>query len=236
MRPGKRQLLLAMLLLVLTFGFTALGVWQLERRTWKLALIAQVEAQLARPPVSAPGRAHWPDIGSQHVYQPVKLTGQFLHGKEALVQAMTRHGSGYWVLTPLARPDGSLVLVNRGFVDPAHRLTHTRHAPEEPVLVSGLLRLTEPHGRTLQPNRPAQDRWYSRDVAAIGAARGLPAAELAPYFVDALPDPKAAPWPIAGLTVTRFRNAHLGYALTWFALALMTLGAGWIAIVNRRRP
>ena len=38
----------------------------------------------------------------------------------------------------------------------------------------GLLRLTEPGGSLLQANDPADERWYSRDVAAIAAARGLP--------------------------------------------------------------
>ena len=34
-----------------------------------------------------------------------------------------------------------------------------------------------------------------------------------------------------GMTVVTFRNAHLSYALTWFALALLSLGG--LAIVLR---
>nr|WP_272214236.1 SURF1 family cytochrome oxidase biogenesis protein [Marinicella sp. W31]MDC2878501.1 hypothetical protein [Marinicella sp. W31] len=30
-------------------------------------------------------------------------------------------------------------------------------------------------------------------------------------------------YPIGGLTVVKFRNAHLSYALTWFAMALGTV-------------
>ncbi len=38
--------------------------------------------------------------------------------------------------------------------------------------MTGLLRLSEPKGAFLRSNDPKDDRWYSRDVAAIAAARG----------------------------------------------------------------
>ena len=41
--------------------------------------------------------------------------------------------------------------------------------------------------------------------------------------------------PVGGLTVIHFRNAHLGYALTWYGLALLVLGAAWIMIREERR-
>ena len=40
-------------------GLVALGVWQLERRAWKLDLIARVDARLAAGPVAAPGPGRW---------------------------------------------------------------------------------------------------------------------------------------------------------------------------------
>lgn len=39
--------------------------------------------------------------------------------------------------------------------------------------------------------------------------------------------------PIGGLTVVTFRNSHLVYALTWYALAIMSAGA--IYFVLRRK-
>ncbi|WP_204313471.1 SURF1 family cytochrome oxidase biogenesis protein, partial [Klebsiella michiganensis] len=68
--------------------------------------------------------------------------------------------------------------------------------------VTGLLRVSEPGGAFLRANDPAAGRWYSRDVAAIGAARRL--SDLAPYFVDADARPGArADEPVGGLTVVR---------------------------------
>jgi surfeit locus 1 family protein len=89
--------------------------------------------------------------------------------------------------------------------------------------VTGLLRMTEPKGALLRPNDPANGRWASRDVAAMGAARGLH--NVAPYFIDADATPAPADAPRGGLTVIAFPNNHLVYALTWLALAVVLTGA-----------
>ena len=85
--------------------------------------------------------------------------------------------------------------------------------------MTGLLRMSEPGGAFLRSNDPAADRWFSRDVAAISASRGL--AMVAPYFIDAEREPGGSRLPIGGLTVIAFSNNHLLYALTWGTLALM---------------
>ncbi len=225
-----RTAVFVLLCLALFALFSALGTWQLERRAWKLELIEQVDRQLRRAPGPAPDPSIWPDIGAGHAYLPVLVRGEFDHARETLVQALTKHGSGYWVMTPLRTEQGFWVLINRGFVDPAHAAAAQRPAGQRQgkVEIRGLLRQSEPQGRFLQPNRAAADRWYSRDVSAIGQARALD--PLAPYFIDADPQPNPGGWPIGGLTVIRFRNAHLGYALTWYALALLSAASAWLAI------
>ena len=171
-------------------------------------------------------------------YRHVKLNGVFLYDREALVQASTELGSGFWVLTPLRQADGSSILVNRGFVPP-EATDRTKRAGSEPageVNVTGLLRLTEPRGGFLRHNDPAANRWFSRDVAAIAIARGV--ADAAPFFVDQdAATTKAVPqWPRGGLTIIAFHNNHLVYALTWFALALMTAFAAWWVVREERKP
>ena len=221
-------------------GFFALGTWQLERRAWKLDLIERVDQRVHAPATEAPGPAEWPRVNrADDEYRHVRATGRFLHDRETRVQATTELGSGYWILTPLRMADGRLLLVNRGFVSPSQqkeRLARgAAETTEDAVTVTGLLRMTEPRGALLRDNDPAADRWYSRDVQAIAAARGLD--NVAPYFVDA---DAAAPGsakgePVGGLTVIAFPNNHLVYALTWYALALMVLGAAWIVVRQERR-
>ncbi|WP_454624011.1 SURF1 family protein [Bradyrhizobium cenepequi] len=225
-RPSALSLLLVALAALGIVGLTALGVWQLERRTWKLALIDRVEQRLHAAPQPLPAPSTWPAItASSDEYRRVTLTGHFLHERETLVAAVTDYGRGFWVLTPLQTADGATVLVNRGFVPPEQRDPSTRREgnPRRAVSVTGLLRITEPNGGFLRTNDPAANRWYSRDVAAIAVARGLPG--VAPFFIDADAAPNPGGYPIGGLTVVRFPNNHLIYALTWFAMAIMLAAA-----------
>ncbi|HSV59460.1 MAG TPA: SURF1 family protein [Variovorax sp.] len=225
---------------LLAFGsLVALGWWQLERRAWKLALIERVEQRVNAAPVAAPGRERWPQVSAaSDEYRRVRVRGRFLHERETPVQALSDLGAGFWVLTPLVQQDGSIVLVNRGFVAPAQRERAGRAVgePVGEVEVIGLLRISEPGGGFLRHNDAAADRWYSRDVASIAQARGLPAAQVAPFFIDAQKDPGAASQqPVGGLTVIQFRNHHLGYALTWFALAVLVAGAAGLVLREELR-
>ena len=225
--------------------FVALGVWQLERRVWKLDLIQRVESRIHAAPIPASGPAAWSSItAARDEYRCVVVSGRYLPDADTRVQAVTAIGAGYWLLTPLQRRDGSIVLVNRGFVapdwtpDPLHE-----SATASDIRVTGLLRLTEPGGGFLRKNQPTTERWYSRDVQAMAAAQGLH--RVAPYFIDAdgIHDGRntadttdtAADGPVGGLTVVRFRNHHLQYALTWFALALMVVAGVWRVLREDRR-
>lgn len=239
-RRSSRGALLALGLVALAVfaGLVSLGTWQVERLAWKTDLIAHVDARLAAAPVEAPGPADWAGVSAEaDAYRRVELAGSFLHDRETLVQAVTERGAGFWVLTPLRRADGSLTLVNRGFVPSERRDPATRSAGQGagPVDVVGLLRLSEPGGGFLRANDPASGRWYSRDVAAIAAAK-LPGEAVAPFFVDADATPNPGGWPVGGLTVVAFRNHHLVYALTWYGLAAMLAGAMvWVIRDERRR-
>nr|WP_315920632.1 SURF1 family protein [Mesorhizobium sp. SP-1A] len=204
--------------------FVALGIWQLERKVWKLDLIARVDRRVHAAAVPAPGPADWPAITARaDEYRHVRLHGLFLNDGETLTQAVTELGSGFWVITPMRTDQGFVVLVNRGFVPSDRKEAGSRGQGriDGDTDVVGLLRMSEPGGGFLRSNDPKAGRWYSRDVAAIASARGLK--EVAPYFVDADASPNAGGWPRGGLTVVQFRNTHLVYALTWFGLAAMTL-------------
>lgn len=232
---GKRFALLALCLTGIAL-FGGLGIWQLERLAWKRDLIARVEARIHAAPVPLPPGSAWATLDLHDAeYRRVRATGIFLHDRETLVDAVTEQGPGAWVVTPLATVDG-IVLVNRGFVPPELRDPATRAAGQlrGEVTVTGLLRRTEPHGRVLRANRPQDDRWFSRDVEAIAAARGL-TGPIAPFFIDADAAPAAGPAPRGGMTVVRFRNAHLSYALTWFALAGLCLAGAALLLLPPAR-
>ncbi|MGX4642553.1 SURF1 family protein [Massilia sp. SYSU DXS3249] len=233
------KLVLAIIALLLIVLFAGLGTWQVQRLQWKLALIERVESRVSAAPVPAPPAARWASVSREFdEYRHVRMAGHFLYDYTTPVQAVSELGAGFWLLTPLCTADGAIVLVNRGFIPaaqnkggryPARRASGDPCASgSQPHTLTGLLRITEPGGGFLRENDPAGNRWFSRDVAAIAAAKGL--GKVAPYFVDAArgQEPAGAPErPVGGLTVIQFQNNHLVYAITWYALALMVIGAWW---------
>lgn len=234
-RSTASLIVLGVAALAVFLGLLALGVWQVERRAWKLDLIARVDQRVAAVPVAPP--SDWDRVDADRdEYRHVRISGRFLNDREAQVVASTAKGAGYWVMTPLQAADGTVVLVNRGFVPTGNRDPATRAVGQVdgPVTVTGLLRITEPKGGFLRSNEPAAERWYSRDVAAIAAARGL--TDVAPYFIDADATPNPGGLPIGGLTVIAFPNSHLVYAVTWFGLAvLLAFGVGYAVRSERGR-
>lgn len=231
-RNGRFTLWMVLATLVFA-GFIVLGNWQVRRLGWKLNLIHDVSTRVHAPPVSTPGPDQWARIrhGDLH-YLHVRLHGHFLAGRQTLVHGASSLGYGYWVMAPLVTTRGFIVLVNRGYIpsrDPNGPLPAKFRPPQGEVTLTGLLRFTQSGGGFMRPNRLQQNQWYSRDVAAIAKANNLSSTRVAPYFVDAGVDTTRAGGPVAGLTKVHFRNAHLGYAITWYLLALGTaLGAGII--------
>lgn len=207
-----------------------LGLWQLDRREWKNDLLARIEARIHAPPGDVVAEADWPAWdAAEDEYRRVRVAGVFAHDKATLVRGNAprdRQGNvraGFFVLTPLMRDDGSTLLVNRGFVpeelrDPARR---PGSQPGGRVSVTGLMRASQARGPFVPEDDPQKGEWFTRDIAAIAATRGL--TRVAPFIVDADASTTAA-WPRGGLTVVSFPNNHLEYALTWFGLAAALVG------------
>ncbi|MEK1902968.1 MAG: SURF1 family protein [Rhizobium sp.] len=237
-RPRSAVILaiLGLGLLALIAALLALGTWQVYRLSWKLDLIARVDARVHAEPVAPPTRGDWGKVNAaDDEYRRVTATGTFENDKETLVTASTALGAGYWVLTPLRLADGSAISINRGFVPTDRRDPASRPESEiaGPANVTGLMRMTEPKGMLLRSNDPAADRWYSRDVAAIAEKRDV--AGVAPFFIDADATPNAGGLPVGGLTVLDFPNNHLVYAITWYVLAIMVAGLLIYIVRNEAR-
>lgn len=221
------------LLAAVFVGLILLGNWQVRRYHLKLGVARDIATRVHAPPVEAPGPAQWQRIATgAEQYLHVSLHGRFI-GSQTLVHGSSSQGYGYWVMAPLRTDRGFIVLVNRGYVPPESSgapATAKIAPPDGEVTLTGLLRSSEPRGGFLRHNNAAKNQWYSRDVAAIAASNHLPADRVAPYFVDADATAGASGPPVAGLTSVHIYNHSLGYAITWYALALGTLLAAGIVV------
>jgi surfeit locus 1 family protein len=232
MSARARLLALGVVSLLVVASLALLGFWQLKRLAWKEALIAEVETRAKAP--AAPLDADWSALTSTHdEYRRVTLSGAFAKGRSAYLFATPLHPRpgddtpGYLVITPLLLKDGRIALVNRGFIgaDRAAMLEKDDNmAPLAPITITGLLRFDETP-RWFQPTDDVKNKiFYTRNVAAIANALGIPHASR--FIVDADADAPVA-GPEAGQTRIAFPNNHLEYALTWFGLA-----GAWVVVAG----
>jgi len=218
-------------------GFVLLGNWQVRRYHLKLRISHEMQTRVHAAPVPAPGPPQWPHAERMQ-YLHVELRGRYLAGAQTLVRGASRDGYGFWVMAPLQTDRGFIVLVNRGYIPdslPAQPAFARIKPPIGEVALTGLLRASEPRGGFLRHNQPEKNLWYSRDVAAIAAARDLPAGGVAAHFARADAVAGSSPWPMAGLTNVHLSNHSLGYAITWYLLALGTALAAGIVIRHERK-
>ena len=188
-----------------------LGTWQAQRLLWKTDLLARIAAAEAAPP------AAFSDPPAP--YAKLQATGRFDHAREALLGVEIRaNRMGARLIVPFLSDSSPPMLVDRGWV-PLDGLAGLPR-PEGLQSVTGYIRMGEAAGRFAAQNDVAARRFFQFDPAAIGAALGIPG--MAGYGLVLLGPPGSLPDPAQSLP--RPRNNHLGYAITWYGLALSLLG------------
>ena len=212
----------------------SLGTWQVYRLNWKLNLIEKTEGNIKKSPVDV---LSVEGVNDQNEYSPVTTKGTFQHQNEKHLLGTHKSQSGFFVFTPLKLSDGNgVVFVNRGFVTPEYKQTNTRINPQGEVTVTGLLRSAP----KTKPNRFVPDNdidnnvyyWKSlSDMTKQNNGNG----NVMPFFVDADNTPNPQGRPKGGVTIVRFNNPHLGYAVTWFGLAITLIIVGTTFVRSRRK-
>lgn len=226
----KPSLVLPTILTIVALAvLIGLGTWQLQRKTWKDALLDRISARMAAPPAPFEGILERVRNGEDLEYTRVVVTGRWLPGHEWHLWAPSSGATGWHVYAPLATAGGPIVIVNRGLVPDSRRDPGTRPEPgnRAETRVVGLLRMPEVKGTFTPDNTPDRNAWFWRDLE--GMARSLPAPSrtaVAPFFLDAEKNSEAASslGPVGGVTRLDIPNNHLQYALTWYGLAATLIG------------
>ena len=212
---------MARLILPLIFGLTGaavligLGVWQMQRLEWKEAILADIGARIVAPPVALPEA---PEAGRDR-YLPVQMTGTLQEPPIRVLVSQKQVGAGYRIIRAIEAGERR-VLVDLGFMRTDATLPEA--GPDEVRITGNLHWPDEVDSYTPAPDLAA-DIWFARDLPRMAAHLGAE-----PVLVVAretsLPGGALSPLPV---DTSGIPNDHLGYAVTWFGLAIV-----WIAMTG----
>ncbi len=220
--------------LVLVALCIGLGVWQLQRRAEKHALIAALTERLAASPGALPQASQWSALApAGDEFRRVRFVATYQPRPDAMVYSSGSAvrddvtGPGTWAFLPAALPTGEIVVINAGFVqntmqDRAQQdRAVTRLVTGEPVTLTGYLRFPESAG-TLTPPRNMEKRlWFSRDHLAMARTLGWDEGgkPVAPFYIDLEVPAPASGIPKPGPLTVTLKDNHMQYVITWFGLA-----------------
>lgn len=200
----------------------SLGVWQVQRLQWKEGLIARASEAATLPPVSMETLATLDDPEFRRVVLPCDFQNR------PNVELRTIH-EGEPGVRLIAACEGWLV--DLGFVSETISARPARAAAAAPALTARVRRTPAPNGFAPAPEGRI---FFDRDNAAMTRALGE-RGPARPYVLYA----ESSAWPQwaaiqPGPPPPAFSNNHLGYAATWFGLAIALTGF-YIALLRRRR-
>lgn len=186
----------------------ALGRWQWDRYQTKLAAASEPVAEMT--------------IAQ---YTPIETGIQFVYG----VRPDT-HDSGWRVFVPVQYGD-TTVFVDSDWID-GTEVPNPAEVRVSPALrvgapINGASIRPEPPAPLTMPARPLQRLWFAIDLAAMGRNAGLD--NVADFYIAGTyvgEDGRATrnPFALAPGADVLPPARHLGYALTWYGLALVLLG------------
>ncbi|HWV97414.1 MAG TPA: SURF1 family cytochrome oxidase biogenesis protein [Xanthobacteraceae bacterium] len=221
-----------------------LGVWQLQRRVEKHALITMLDERLAAAPVPLPAMSAWPKLSPvRDEFRRVTLSASFETRPDAHVFSSGSAvrsditSPGVWVFAPARVEGAGVVVINRGFV-PEGQLARMSASPGGVVALTGYLRFPETPGLWTPQADVAKRLWFIRDPQAM--AQALNWGEIAPFYIDLEAPVPTGGLPKPGPLTVHLKDDHLQYAITWFGLAAAVAIAflAWLrrALTEARLP
>jgi cytochrome oxidase assembly protein ShyY1 len=225
--------------------FAGLGVWQLQRRAEKHALIAALTERLAAAPQSLPQPSQWSALTpASDEFRRVRFTATYESRPDAMVYSSGSavrediSGPGTWAFLPARLPTGETVVVNAGFVQNTMQdrsqqdRAVTRLITSEPEMLSGYIRFPESAGTLTPAENLAKRLWFTRDHLAMARALkwGEGGKAVAPFYIDLEQPVPASGIPKPGPLEVHLKDDHMQYAITWFTLAgavMIAFGVWW---------
>ena len=212
-----------------------LGIWQLDRLAQRREFNAQVAAMQAAPAIFLYGDEGAGDLTKME-YRTANAAGayDFEHQVAIRNQVWTQSWgdeNGYALLTPLVLPNGTAVLVERGWIPAEYNTPKSWRQFDElgAIIVEGIIRLPRTKGEmgggipdpTLAPGEAGLEFWNFVNIDRIRQQMPYP---LLSVYIQQAPSASQTSLPYRSLPeIDLSSGAHIGYALQWFFYAGLLL-------------
>lgn len=212
-RPGFTLVLLALCVV-----FLSLGRWQCHRANEKAQIMQHYQQmQQARPTLVTA------DVTDYQNYQRVRLRGNVLNQQQFLLDNQSyQHRPGVHVLTPI-QIGKQIILLNRGWIAwPAGR-RQLPHMPGLPQRIDVTGYIARPRTWALSQRQDNPQQWpriiQTLDYQSISRALSQPVMPFTARLDSDQPHGFTREWSVEFISPQR----HRGYALQWFAFALVAI-------------
>ncbi|MET4100169.1 cytochrome oxidase assembly protein ShyY1 [Agrococcus sp. UYP10] len=214
----------------------ALGVWQWQRREQALAAIDRLESNYDRAPAAVADVL--PAIDAFDIDQqwtPVVVEGEYLVEEQLLLRGRWRDGEvGFDVITPFRTTDGTVFVVDRGWIDQAEGAEQPVSAPATPAGRTTVVARLRPNEGTIAGRGAPVGQIASVDLPSLAAALGAPVYTGAYGLLVTEGDDVPTDVAVATRPVLD-EGPHLSYSLQWYVFALGGFAALWWALRDARR-
>ena len=219
---------LIILIFVFVFiGSLSLGIWQIDRGYAKKALENTFSQRQSLPVETNPG-----ELNQNLYYRNIQISGNF--GKKTFfVDNKILNGkAGYVVFLPFTLASGEKLIVSRGWVESFQRDSLPEVSlPQKVLKIDGMIR---PFSKDFVLEEQAKQIANNFIIQGLDKElmENLIEVKLLPYVFElsALSQFSLEPiWQPTSLKSTR----HFGYAIQWFALALVVLFGGFYLFKKR---
>lgn len=222
---------------VLVAVFIFCGFWQLDRLQQVREFNAQQEAQYLAPALTLGRGEPLPeDVSLRRAH----AAGTFEPEMEVLLRSQGYEGrTGYHVLTPFRMTDGSLMLVDRGWVpyemdrpplsaaQPTEGTLNIEGWLEEPQIPpSGSFAFMAPR----DPPSGELERLFYVDLERL--AQQIPGLDTRAWLVMSGQLQEHEGYPYPNRVEPLDEGPHLGYAIQWFSFAVIGIAGYWFLMRN----
>lgn len=231
-----RILVLGLLIATLVAAFGSLGSWQLRRLEERKAFNRILLARTSQPVVDVE------TLGSdeaESTYRRVRATGRYRTADEVLIVGRSRNTlAGHELVTPLQLDDGTVLLVDRGWVpldvdDPPVDLAEP---PAREVTVTGILFPSQERG-LFGPRHPPEERLTRMHRIEVERIAEQLDGSVRPWFLLLEQQEPATEgrYPERVTMPALAEGPHRSYALQWFAFALIALSTYAAVVIKEAR-